>query len=161
MRKWHSFYGIRTTASKATGRRRKVRIIPTATRNSAISTQQVKRALARGMPVISVDTKKKELLGNYDNGGKQWLPAKKSVKVNGHDFPSPEVPRAYPYGIYDLARNTGFVNVGMDHDPGHSRSHPSGGGGVVKADHCIRRHGCCSSRRMVGVAMAHGCGSGN
>ena len=79
---------------------------------------QVKRALARGMPVISVDTKKKELLGNYDNGGKQWLPAKKPVKVNGHDFPSPDVPRAYPYGIYDLGRNTGFVNVGMDHDTG-------------------------------------------
>jgi hypothetical protein len=70
------------------------------------------------MPVISVDTKKKELLGNYDNGGQQWLPAKKAVKVNGHDFPSPDVPRAYPYGIYDLARNTGFVNVGTDHDTG-------------------------------------------
>ena len=79
---------------------------------------QVKRALAAGMPVISVDTKKKELLGNYDNGGKQWLPAKKPVQVNGHDFPSPDVPRAYPYGIYDLARNTGFVNVGTDHDTG-------------------------------------------
>src|SRR5580704_19603576 len=50
---------------------------------------QVKRALATGMPVISVDTKKKELLGNYANGGQQWLPAKKPVKVNGHDFPSP------------------------------------------------------------------------
>ena len=79
---------------------------------------QVKRALAAGMPVISVDTKKKELLGNYDNGGKQWLPAKKPVKGNGHDFPSPDVPRAYPYGIYDLGRNTGFVNVGTDHDTG-------------------------------------------
>jgi len=79
---------------------------------------QVKRALATGMPVISVDTKKKELLGSYDNGGKQWLPAKKPIKVNGHDFPSPDVPRAYPYGIYDLARNTGFVNVGTDHDTG-------------------------------------------
>ena len=79
---------------------------------------QVKQALAAGMPVISVDTKKKELLGNYDNGGQQWLPAKKPVKVNGHDFPSPDIPRAYPYGIYDLARNTGFVNVGTDHDTG-------------------------------------------
>ena len=79
---------------------------------------QVKRALAAAMPVISVDTKKKELLGNYDNGGQQWLPAKKPVKVNGHDFPSPDLPRAYPYGIYDLARNTGFVNVGTDHDTG-------------------------------------------
>ena len=79
---------------------------------------QVKRALATGTPVISVDTKKKELLGNYQNKGQQWLPAKKPVKVNGHDFPGPEVPRAYPYGIYDLARNTGFVNVGTDHDTG-------------------------------------------
>jgi hypothetical protein len=93
---------------------------------------QVKRALATKRPVISVDTKKKELLGNYHNAGKQWLPAKHSVKVNGHDFPSPDVPRAYPYGIYDLSpqrrrpvagdpdlgRNTGFVNIGTDHDTG-------------------------------------------
>jgi hypothetical protein len=79
---------------------------------------QVKRALAKEIPVISVDTKKKELIGNYENGGKQWLPAKRPVKVNGHDFPSPDVPRAYPYGIYDLRRNTGFVNVGTDHDTG-------------------------------------------
>jgi len=79
---------------------------------------EVKRALATGTPVISVDTKKKELLGNYDNSGQQWLPAKKPMQVNGHDFPSPDVPRAYPYGIYDLGRNTGFVNVGTDHDTG-------------------------------------------
>ena len=79
---------------------------------------QVNRALAAGTPVVSVDTKKKELLGNYDNAGQQWLPAKNPIKVNGHDFPSPEVPRAYPYGIYDLRRNTGFVNVGTDHDTG-------------------------------------------
>lgn len=76
----------------------------------------VKRALAAGWPVISVDTKKKELVGNYANSGQQWLPAKQPRRVKGHDFPSPEVPRAYPYGIYDLGRNTGFVNVGTDHD---------------------------------------------
>ncbi len=79
---------------------------------------RVKRALAEGTPVISVDTKKKELLGDYENGGRQWLPAKKPVKVQGHDFPHPDVPRAYPYGVYDLDRNTGFVNVGTDHDTG-------------------------------------------
>ena len=79
---------------------------------------QVKRALAKGTPVISVDTKKKELVGDYKNGGQQWLPAKKPVKVQGHDFPHPDVPRAYPYGVYDLERNTGFVNVGTDHDTG-------------------------------------------
>ena len=79
---------------------------------------QVKRALGSGMPVISVDTKKKELIGNYSNSGQQWLPKKSPVKVNGHDFPGPDVPRAYPYGIYDIGRNTGFVNVGTDHDTG-------------------------------------------
>jgi len=79
---------------------------------------QVKRALAAKTPVISLDTKKKELIGNYENGGQQWLPAKKPKRVNGHDFPHPDVPRAYPYGVYDLGRNTGFVNVGTDHDTG-------------------------------------------
>ena len=79
---------------------------------------QVKRALAKGRPVISVDTKKKELLGNYDNSGQQWRSAKQPIQVNGHDFPSPDVPRAYPYGIYDVDRNTGFVNVGTHHDTG-------------------------------------------
>jgi hypothetical protein len=79
---------------------------------------KVKRALAKGAPVISVDTKKKELVGNYANGGEQWLPEKTPVKVKGHDFPGPDVPRAYPYGIYDLGQNTGFVNLGTDHDTG-------------------------------------------
>ena len=71
-----------------------------------------------GEPVISVDTKKKELIGNYQNQGRQWRQTGTADKVNGHDFPSPEVPRAYPYGIYDLGRNAGFVNVGTDHDTG-------------------------------------------
>jgi hypothetical protein len=78
----------------------------------------VKTSLAAGLPVISVDTKKKELIGTYHNGGQQWRPAKRPVTVNGHDFPDPAVPRAYPYGIYDLGRNAGFVNVGTDHDTG-------------------------------------------
>lgn len=78
----------------------------------------VKKCLKQGVPVISVDTKKKELIGNYDNAGQQWLPAKQPKKVQGHDFPNPEIPRAYPYGIYDLGRNSGFVNVGTDHDTG-------------------------------------------
>ena len=78
----------------------------------------VKRYLAPDWPVISVDTKKKELVGNYSNGGQQWLPAKQPRQVRGHDFPQPDVPRAYPYGIYDIGRNTGFVNVGTHHDTG-------------------------------------------
>jgi len=78
----------------------------------------VQRALAQGTPVLSVDTKKKELVGNFDNQGRRWRPAKTPEAVQGHDFPTPAVPRAYPYGIYDLGRNTGFVNVGTDHDTG-------------------------------------------
>ena len=80
--------------------------------------EEVAKALARRVPVVSVDTKKKELIGNYVNTGRQWRQAKAPHKVNGHDFPAPSVPRAYPYGIYDLGRNTGFVNIGTDHDTG-------------------------------------------
>ena len=78
----------------------------------------VARALAGHRPVISVDTKKKELVGNYHNAGRQWRMTKEPYTVQGHDFPQPAVPRAYPYGIYDIGRNTGFVNVGTDHDTG-------------------------------------------
>jgi Rhodopirellula transposase DDE domain len=78
----------------------------------------VKRCLGQGRPVISVDTKKKELIGNYANAGQHWRPAKRPRQVQGHDFPTPDVPRAYPYGIYDVGRNTGFVNLGTDHDTG-------------------------------------------
>ena len=80
--------------------------------------EQVRRGLAAGRPVISVDTKKKELVGNDANGGRQWRKGKAPARVQGHDFPAPSVPRAYPYGVYDLARNKGFVNVGTDHDTG-------------------------------------------
>jgi len=79
---------------------------------------QVRRALAAGRPVISVDTKKKELVGSYENKGRPWRPSQSPARVKTHDFPAPAVPRAYPYGVYDLARNRGFVNVGTDHDTG-------------------------------------------
>jgi hypothetical protein len=78
--------------------------------------RHVRAAMAQDWPVISVDTKKKELVGNYENKGQQWRRIKTGEHVNGHDFPNPSVPRAYPYGIYDQRRNTGFVNVGTDHD---------------------------------------------
>jgi hypothetical protein len=66
----------------------------------------------------SDNAKKKELIGNYQNQGRQWRKKGTAEKVQGHDFPGPEVPHAYPYGIYDLGRNAGFVNVGTDHDTG-------------------------------------------
>ena len=77
---------------------------------------KVKLFMKKSMPVISVDTKKKEIMGNYQNKGKQWLKKKSPKEVNSHDFPDPTLDRAFPYGIYDLANNTGFVNVGTDHD---------------------------------------------
>jgi len=80
--------------------------------------EAVRKALAARRPVISVDTKKKELIGNYENAGRTWRPVKDPHRVKVHDFPTLEVPRAYPYGIYDLAQNTGFVNIGTDHDTG-------------------------------------------
>jgi hypothetical protein len=80
--------------------------------------KQVRKAMTQGEPVISVDTKKKELVGNFENKGQQWRKTKDPERVNGHDFPSPSLPRAYPYGIYDQTFNRGFVNVGTDHDTG-------------------------------------------
>jgi hypothetical protein len=76
----------------------------------------VRKVLKQGWPAISVDTKKKELVGNFANQGRQWRRKGTAERVKGHDFPDPSVPRAYPYGIYDLRHNRGFVNVGTDHD---------------------------------------------
>jgi transposase len=78
--------------------------------------QAVRKALMQDWPVISVDTKKKELIGNFENAGRQWRKQGDGERVQGHDFPTPTLPRAYPYGIYDLGQNTGFVNVGTDRD---------------------------------------------
>ena len=78
----------------------------------------VKRCLVQGWPVVSVDTKKKELIGNFENRGQQWRRAQQPERVRTHDFPTPDVPRAYPYGVYDIGRNTGFVTIGTDHDTG-------------------------------------------
>ena len=78
--------------------------------------RKVKRFLASQQPVISVDTKKKELVGDFKNGGRELRPKGEPEKVRVHDFPIPELGRATPYGVYDLAQNTGWVSVGMDHD---------------------------------------------
>ncbi len=73
-------------------------------------------ALRAGQPVISVDTKKKELVGRYKNGGKEWMPHGAPEHVKGHDLVDEELGRANPYGVSDVARNTGWVSVGTDHD---------------------------------------------
>src|SRR3989304_515831 len=78
--------------------------------------RQVPHFLKQGAPVISVDTKKKELVGQYANKGRRWHPSGKPEQVKIHDFIDPEEPKAIPYGIYDVAKNLGWVNVGCDHD---------------------------------------------
>ena len=77
---------------------------------------QVKAALAAGQPAISVDTKKKELVGDFKNGGREWRPKGSPEHVRVHDFVIPELGRAVPYGVYDIADNVGWVSVGIDHD---------------------------------------------
>jgi transposase len=77
---------------------------------------QVKAFLRRHQPVISVDTKKKELVGQFKNGGQEWQPKGDPERVEIHDFASPDFPKVIPYGVYDIGKNMGWVNVGMDHD---------------------------------------------
>jgi hypothetical protein len=77
---------------------------------------QVNEHLAARHPVVSVDTKKKELVGNYKNAGREWQPKGEPLEVDVHDFPDPAVGKAIPYGVYDVAANTGWVSVGRDHD---------------------------------------------
>jgi len=76
----------------------------------------VKRQMKRGQPVISVDTKKKELVGRFKNAGQTWRPRGDPEPVKVHDFMEPDKGKAIPYGVYDLGRNQGWVSVGVDHD---------------------------------------------
>jgi hypothetical protein len=77
---------------------------------------QAKSHLDGGQPVISIDSKKKEVVGNLANKGREYRPKGDPVRVDVHDFPDPEVGKAIPFGIYDLSANDGFVVVGDDHD---------------------------------------------
>jgi hypothetical protein len=77
---------------------------------------QVKQFQDRGDPVISVDTKKKELIGNFKQAGREWLPEGQPESVQVHDFQDPELGKVAPYGVYDPTLNIGWVNVGTDHD---------------------------------------------
>jgi hypothetical protein len=78
--------------------------------------KQTSSFISRGLPVISVDTKKKELIGNYANRGREQQPKGQPVEVLTYDFSNSDVPKAVPYGVYDVTANKGFVNVGTDHD---------------------------------------------
>jgi transposase len=77
---------------------------------------RVKEALAANEPAISIDTKKKELVGDFKNGGREWRPKGEPEHVRVHDFVIKQLGRAVPYGVYDIAENAGWVSVGIDHD---------------------------------------------
>lgn len=77
---------------------------------------QAEAFLAANEPVISVDTKKKELIGDYKNNGREWHPKGQPERVQVHDFIDPEIGKAIPYGVYDIGRDEGWVSVGIDHD---------------------------------------------
>jgi hypothetical protein len=81
--------------------------------------QQVQRVQKRGQPVVSVDTKKKELVGDFKNPGQEWRPEGDPQKVRVHDFKDKELGKAIPYGVYDMTNNQGWVSVGIDHDTAH------------------------------------------
>jgi hypothetical protein len=76
----------------------------------------VAAAIAAGQPAISIDTKKKELVGEFKNAGREWHPAGQPPRVNTHDFPSMASGKAIPYGVYDIADDSAMVSVGIDHD---------------------------------------------
>ena len=78
--------------------------------------EQVREYLAAGQPVVSVDAKKKENVGEFKNGGREYQPKGRPVRVNVHDFMDKDLGKAIPYGIYDVGANTGWVSVGTDHD---------------------------------------------
>src|SRR5260370_3657688 len=77
---------------------------------------QARRFRRRRQPVISVDSKKKELVGDFQNGGREWRPQGRPEEVRTHDFQNPELGKAIPYGVYDVTNNQGWVSVGIDHD---------------------------------------------
>ena len=78
--------------------------------------RQARAFLRRSLPVISVDTKKKELVGNFKNSGREWQPEGQPEETLVHDFEDKELGKAIPYGVYDLGKNSGWVSVGIDHD---------------------------------------------
>jgi hypothetical protein len=81
--------------------------------------RQVSAFLRRREPIVSVDTKKKELVGEFKNGGAEWQPQGEPEEVKVHDFPDKGLGKAVPYGVYDVAHNEGWVSVGINHDTAH------------------------------------------
>ena len=114
-------YSLQGTAKQREGRQHEDRDAQFRYLNGLVADR-----LAAGEPVISVDTKKKELVGQRANGGQEWQPAGDPVRVDVHDFPDPEVPKAVPYGVSDIGADAGWVTVGDDHDTAEFAVHTIG-----------------------------------
>jgi Rhodopirellula transposase DDE domain len=100
--------------------------------------ERAKEHQAAGDPVVSVDTKKKELVDNYKNTDCEWHREGGPVRVRTHDFPDPELGKAIPYGIYDLAANAGWVSVGTGHDTAAFAVESTSTGGAARGGAPIR-----------------------
>jgi hypothetical protein len=122
--------------------------------------EQAKAHLADGQPVVSVDTKKKELVGRFANGGREWQPTGEPDQVNVHDLPDPTLGKAIPYGVYDLGHHAGWVGVGSTTTPRRSRSRRCGVGGSRSAGSPTRRPSGCWSVPMLAGPTATGSGRG-
>ena len=99
--------------------------------------------LDKGEPVISIDTKKKENIGNFKNNGAEYRPVKDQRKVLNHDFPLPELGKVSPYGVYVLNNNTGFVNLGLSHD-----TPEFAGESVAQWWRCVGKHTFPDAKRL-------------
>jgi hypothetical protein len=121
----------------------------------------VKQCLRRGDPVLSVDTKKKERVGNFKNPGRTWRPQGKPSAVNIYDFPHLGEGPAIPYGAYDVGRNQGFVNVGISHDTAEFAVEICAAGGASSDAGIMRRRPASCFAQMAGAATASGTAPGS
>ena len=119
-----------------------------------------KRAVAAGEPVISVDTKKKELVGDFHNAGREWRPKGEPELVRVHDFKDTELGKVIPYGVYDISADQGWVNVGIDHDTAQFAVNSIGSWWSTSASHATRTPPGFRSPPTAAdrTAIARGCG---
>jgi hypothetical protein len=115
--------------------------------------RRVRTFQRRGWPVLSVDTKKKELLGDFRNGGREWQPSGCPEAVRVHDFMDPKRGKAIPYGVYDVTRNRGWVSVGIDHDTARFA--------VATLRRWWKRHGAAAFPKAGGVLITADGGGSN
>ena len=108
--------GRRGSACRATPRPSRAGGTRTGTRSSGTSASRSRTIRAPGTPVVSVDTKKKELVGEFANAGREWRPKGQPAATRTHDFPGDSVGKAIPYGAHDVTADAGWVSVGTDHD---------------------------------------------